>query len=75
MAYSVDPEDYLTPETGLAVAATALVMSPPVRRTIRRGLVLGLAGVFGAGAVVGRATRGIRQDVQQVVHPDLPPEP
>jgi hypothetical protein len=42
----MDFDDYLEPEVGIAVAVTAAVASPPVRRVIRRGVVYGLAGLL-----------------------------
>ncbi|GAC1333369.1 MAG: hypothetical protein NVS2B16_24650 [Chloroflexota bacterium] len=59
-------EDFVDPEVGIAVAATALALSPGVRNTIRRGLVYGLAGVLRAGDAVGSAARGAAQGAQQV---------
>jgi hypothetical protein len=58
-------EDYLDPEVGVAVAVSAVVFSPPVRRVVRRGAVFGLAGIMMAGdaltTLVGGIGRGVRQ--------------
>jgi hypothetical protein len=58
-------DDYLESEVAVAVAATAAVLSPPVRRVLRRGAVYGLAGALVAGdalASFGRgAARGARE--------------
>jgi hypothetical protein len=52
-------------DVAVAVAATAVVLSPPVRRLLRRGAAYGLAGVLVAGDAItsfGRgAARGARQ--------------
>ncbi|MFT4040872.1 MAG: hypothetical protein QM692_22005 [Thermomicrobiales bacterium] len=52
-------------DVAVAVAATAVLLSPPVRKLIRRGAAYGLAGILIAGDAVasfGRgAARGIRQ--------------
>jgi hypothetical protein len=52
-------------DVAVAVAATAVLMSPPVRRLIRRGAAYGLAGILIAGDAItsfGRgAARGVRQ--------------
>lgn len=52
-------------DVAVAVAATAVILSPPVRRLIRRGAAYGLAGILIAGDALtsfGRgAARGIRQ--------------
>ena len=58
-------EDFVDPEVGIAVAATAAILSPPVRNVVRRGLVYGLAGVLRAGDAVGSAARGVSQGAQQ----------
>ncbi len=58
-------DDYLDPEVGVAVAVSAVVFSPPVRRVVRRGAVFGLAGIMMAGdalaTLVGGLGRGVRQ--------------
>ncbi len=57
-------EDYLEPEVGVAVAVSAVVFSPPVRRVVRRGMVYGLAGIMMAGDALGSLARGIGRGVQ-----------
>jgi hypothetical protein len=54
-------EDFMEPEVGIAVAATAALTSPKVRRVLRQGLVYGLAGVLRAGDAVSAAARGAAQ--------------
>jgi len=39
-------DDYLEPEVAIAVAVTAAVASPPVRKALRKGAVYGLAGLM-----------------------------
>ena len=58
-------DDFLDPEVGIAVAATALVASPPVRNVVRRGLVYGLATMMRAGDAVSTAARGVAESAQQ----------
>jgi nucleoside phosphorylase len=45
-------EDYLESEVAIAVAATAAVLSPRVRRVLRRGAVYGVVGALKATDVV-----------------------
>jgi acyl-CoA synthetase (NDP forming) len=52
-------------EDGIAIAATAAVMSPRVRGVLRRGAVLGLAGILKATDSVSEAARGMAQQAQQ----------
>ncbi len=58
-------EDYLESEVVVAVAATAAVFSPRVRKVLRRGAVYGLAGVLMAGDAVSSAARNVAPGVQQ----------
>ena len=64
----MDFDDYLEPEVAVAVAVTAAVASPPVRRVLRRGIVYGLAGLLIArdkvASVAGSVTRGARKMTQ-----------
>ena len=52
-------EDYLDSEVAVAVAATAVALSPRGRRVLRRGAVLGVAGVLKATDVATAAARGV----------------
>jgi hypothetical protein len=56
-------EDYFESEVAVAVAATAAVLSPGVRRMLRRGAVYGVAGALKATDVVTAAARGVAQGV------------
>ncbi len=60
-------EDYLEPEVALAVTATALLASPQVRGVLRRGLVVGMAGVMMAGDTLGSFSRGARRGAAQAL--------
>ena len=56
-------EDYLESEVAVAVAATAVALSPRARRLLRRGAVYGLAGALKATDVVTAAARGVARGV------------
>jgi hypothetical protein len=58
-------EDYMESEVAIAVAATAAIFSPPVRRVLRRGAVYGLAGLMMAGDAIATAARGVATGAQQ----------
>ena len=58
-------EDYLESEVVVAVAATAAVLSPRVRRVLRRGAVYGLAGVLRAADAISSAAPAVSQGAQQ----------
>ncbi len=58
-------EDFVDPEVGIAIAATALVASPQVRSIVRQGLVYGLAGAFKFGESMSSAARGVAVTAQQ----------
>ncbi|MDP9457926.1 MAG: hypothetical protein M3Q60_19630 [Actinomycetota bacterium] len=57
-------DDYLESEVVVAVAATAVVMSPRVRGVLRRGAVYGLAGVLRAGDAISSVARNAAPGVQ-----------
>lgn len=58
-------DDFMEPEVAIAVAVTAAVASPPVRKAVRRGLVYGLAGLLTAGDKIMGAARDLAQSAQQ----------
>lgn len=58
-------EDFMDSEVGIAVAATAVVLSPQVRNFVRRGLVYGMAGVLKAGDTLSGAAQGVASEIQQ----------
>ncbi|MCS7173152.1 MAG: hypothetical protein N0A24_07125 [Armatimonadetes bacterium] len=55
-----DLEDYVEAETAIAFLASALLFSPRVRRTLRQGLVYGIAGALAAAATTRTLLRGVR---------------
>jgi nucleoside phosphorylase len=62
-------EDYLESEVAIAVAATAAVLSPRVRRVLRRGAVYGVVGALKATDVVTAAARGVASGVSSEREP------
>jgi hypothetical protein len=66
--------DFTDKEVGLAVAATAAMMSGRARRWLRRGVVYSVAGVIGAGETgVGAARRIIGSTEQTSSRPTSEP--
>ena len=61
----MDTDDILNPAVGAAVAITAAVLSPPVRRIVRRGAVYGLAGIFIAGDAISSFAQGVARGARQ----------
>jgi len=59
-------DEFFEPEVAVAVAVTAAVTSPPVRKVLRRGLVYGLAGLLTAGDKITAAARSVAQNVQPI---------
>jgi hypothetical protein len=67
----MEPEDFVSPEVGITAAVVAVVASPRVRKVVRRGAVLGLAGILTAGDAITAFARGVGQGVsQQTQHQD-----
>jgi hypothetical protein len=62
-------EDFMEAPVGVAVAATAALMSPRARQVMRRGAVYGLAGVLKAGDVAASAARGVASGVRETAAP------
>lgn len=60
-------DDFFDSEVGIAVAATAVAMSPRVRSVLRRGAVYGLAGLMRAGDTLGSAAKGVAGEAQQTM--------
>ncbi|HEY8286263.1 MAG TPA: hypothetical protein VIJ28_17900 [Chloroflexota bacterium] len=58
-------EDFADPEVAVAIALTAAVASPRARKVMRRGAVLGMAGVLMAGDALGSFARGAGRGMQQ----------
>lgn len=61
----MDLEDFFETEVAAAVAATAVIFSPRVRKVLRRGLVYTVAGGLMVGEVATSAARGVGRGVQQ----------
>jgi hypothetical protein len=62
-------DDYFETEVGIAVAATAALLSPKARRVLRRGLVYGTAGALAAGEVLASAGRRVGGAASELVTP------
>jgi hypothetical protein len=56
-------DDYLDSEVAVAVAATAVALSPRVRKLVRRGAVYGVVGALKATDVVTATARGVASGV------------
>jgi len=52
-------DDYIEPEIAIAVAITAAIASPPVRKVMRKGAVYGLAGLMVAKDRLTQAAGGV----------------
>ncbi len=63
-------EDFIEPEVGWAVALTAAVASPGVRKVLRKGAVYGLAGILMAGDAASALAQGVKRGVQQAAPVD-----
>lgn len=61
----MDLDDVFDPKVAIAVALTAAVTSPPVRKAVRRGAVYGLAGLFMAGDRLSALTRSLAESAQE----------
>jgi hypothetical protein len=58
-------DDFLEPEVAAAAAVTAVIASPKVRQVLRRGAVLGLAGILAVGDAVTTLVKGVGHGAQQ----------
>ncbi len=58
-------DEYLESEVAVAVAVTAVVLSPRARRVLRRGAVYGLAGALRAGDAIASFARGAARGAQE----------
>ena len=56
-------DEYLESEVAVAVAATAVALSPRARRLLRRGAVYGVAGALKAADVATAVARGVASGV------------
>jgi hypothetical protein len=57
-------DDFLESEVAIAAGVTAAALSPGVRRVVRRGAVLGLAGIMSVGDTVAGAARSAAQEAR-----------
>lgn len=57
-------DDYFETEVGVAVAVTAALFSPRVRKVLRRGAVYGVAGALMAGDAIAAFAKGVGQGAQ-----------
>jgi len=57
-------DDLFSTESAVVAAATAAVFSPRTRETMRRGMVLGVAGAMKVGDVATGAARGLSRGVR-----------
>jgi hypothetical protein len=57
-------DDFLESEVAIAAGVTAAALSPGVRRVVRRGAVLGLAGVMSVGETVAGAARSAAEEAR-----------
>lgn len=62
-------EDYFDAEVGIAAGVTAALLSPRVRKVLRRGAVLGVAGALIAGDAIAGFSRGWARGGQQAAAP------
>lgn len=58
-------EDYVEPEIAVAVALTAAVCSPKVRKVLRTGLVYGVAGALTATEMATTFAAGLSRNIRQ----------
>lgn len=65
-------DEYLESEVAVAIAATAVTLSPRARRVVRRGAVYGLAGVLMAGDAIAAFARGTARGARQASAPSVP---
>ncbi len=61
----LDLESYAEPEVAVAAVVVAAAVSPPVRRSLRKGVVYGLAGLLMAGDKVAAAATGVAGGVRR----------
>ncbi|HZT98005.1 MAG TPA: hypothetical protein VFB34_14330 [Chloroflexota bacterium] len=60
-------DDYVNPEIGIAVAATAVAFSPRARAFLRKGAVYALAGAIRVGDTVTDVARGAASEAQRTM--------
>jgi len=65
-------DEYLESEVVVAIAATAVTLSPRARRIVRQGMVYGVAGVLMAGDAIAAFARGTARGAREASAPLLP---
>ena len=60
-------DDFLEPEIAVAVAVTAAVATPGVRKVLRQGAVYGLAGILLAGDKISELAKSATEKAQQMM--------
>jgi hypothetical protein len=67
-------DDYVEPEVGIAVALTAIALSPRVRAVLRRAAVYTVAGALVAGDALASFVRGLGRGAQVAASTEATPE-
>lgn len=65
-------DEFLESEVAVAIAATAVTLSPGARRVVRRGAIYGLAGVLMAGDAIASFARGTARGARQATNASTP---
>jgi hypothetical protein len=68
-------EEFVQPEVGVAIAVTAVVASPTVRKTLRKGAAYGLAGLLLAGDSASRFLNAVSKGAQKALKQTPQEEP
>lgn len=63
-------EDYLDSHVAVAVVATAAILSPRVRKVLRRGAVYGMTGVLLAKDAIDGVARDVKANTVTPTVPD-----
>lgn len=63
----MDLDDFLEPEIAVAVAVTAAVATPGVRKVLRKGAVYGLAGLLMAGDKISELAKSAADKAQHMM--------
>jgi hypothetical protein len=63
-------EDYVESPVAVAVAATAVVLSPRVRSVLRKGAIYGVAGAMKAAEAVTSAARDVAGEARETAGED-----
>src|SRR5918999_1191381 len=61
---SMELDDVMDPKVGAVVATAAVVASPPARRLLHQGIVLGVTGVLFVTDAIGALGRGVARGVR-----------